>query len=87
MGGQMLSLRVPDSRKAVRILRTVPGVRRAAIFGDTIHVTLSNRDRDWPQAQAALAGEHQEVTEMREVEPSLEDVFIDRVSGREDEAA
>jgi len=87
LGGQMLVLRVPDTRQAVRVLRDAAGVRRAAVFGDSIHLTLADRDRDWPGAQAALHAAGQQATEVREVEPSLEDVFIDRVSARPDEAA
>jgi ABC-2 type transport system ATP-binding protein len=80
LGGQMLAVRVSDPRKAVPVLRATPGVRRAAVFGDTIHVTLNSRERDWPAVQAALARETLQVFEVHDVEPSLEDVFIDRVS-------
>jgi len=80
LGGQMVALRVSDSRHAVSILRASPGVRRAAVFGDRIHVTLESRDRDLPRAQAALAAAGVVVIESHTLEPSLEDVFIDRVS-------
>jgi ABC-2 type transport system ATP-binding protein len=80
LGGQMVALRVSDSRHAVSVLRAAPGVRRAAVFGDRIHVTLDSRDRDLPRAQAALADAGVAVIESHNVDPSLEDVFIDRVS-------
>jgi ABC-2 type transport system ATP-binding protein len=77
--GDMLALRVSDRRAAAHTLARAPGVRRAAVFGDTIHVTLGDRDRDWPVASDALARAGIEVLETREAQPSLEDVFIDRI--------
>jgi ABC-2 type transport system ATP-binding protein len=77
--GEMLAVRVSDRRAAARVLGTAAGVRRAAVFGDTIHVTLGNRERDWPGAAAALKQAGIEVLETEEAQPSMEDVFIDRV--------
>lgn len=77
--GEMLAVRVSDRRAAARALGTAPGVRRAAVFGDTIHVTLDSRARDWPGAERALVAAGIEVLETSETQPSLEDVFIERV--------
>jgi ABC-2 type transport system ATP-binding protein len=77
--GQILSVRVSEPRRAVQLLRSLPGVRRAALFGDTIHVVLESRERDWPRAEQALAAAGLEVTDALEVGASLEDVFIERV--------
>jgi len=79
LGGQMVALRVSDRRQAVQVLRSTPGVRRAAVFGDHIHVTVDSKDRDWPRAQTALLAAGVQLLESNQVEPSLEDVFIDRV--------
>jgi ABC-2 type transport system ATP-binding protein len=80
LAGHILALRSPDVRAAVRVLERSPGVSRAALFGDTVHLTLASRERDWPAAQAALARAGIAVSDLHEVEPSLEDVFIARVS-------
>ena len=85
--GEMLAVRVSDRRAAAHALGGTPGVRRAAVFGDTIHVTLASRDRDWPAAADALARAGIEVLETTEAQPSLEDVFIDQVGGRADAQA
>ena len=77
--GEMLAVRVSDRRAAAHLLATTPGVRRAAVFGETIHVTLGSRARDWPAAAAALQEAGIQVLETAPAEPSLEDVFIDRV--------
>ena len=85
--GQMVTLHLSDARAAVRLLRALPGIRRATVFGDSVHVMLESRERYWPAAQAALAAEGIEVSGVHEAEPSLEDVFIDRVSPPEGQAA
>ena len=77
--GEMLSVHVSDRRATAHVLGSVPSVRRAAVFGDAIHVTLGSRERDWEAAAAAMAQAGIEVLETSAVQPSLEDVFIDRV--------
>jgi ABC-2 type transport system ATP-binding protein len=77
--GHMLNVHVSDRRGAARTLAALPEVRRAAVFGDTIHVTLASRTA-WPSAEQALAGAGIRVLETADATPSLEDVFIDRVS-------
>ena len=78
-GGEMLAVRVSDRRAAARALGRVPEVRRATVFGETIHVTLDSRRTGWPAAERALAGAGIEVLETEAVQPGMEDVFIDRV--------
>jgi len=80
--GEMLTVHVSDRRAAAHVLSAVPAVRRAAVFGDAIHVTLGSRSTDWPAAEAALRSGHIDVLEVSDAQPSLEDVFIDRVGER-----
>jgi hypothetical protein len=54
-------------------------VRRAALFGDAIHVTLGARARDWPVVRQALEGAGVELLDVHQIEPGLEDVFMERV--------
>jgi len=77
--GEVLAVRVSDRRAAAKVLATAPGVRRAAVFGDTIHVTLGARSADWPAAERALTQAGIEVLETSEAQPSMEDVFIEAV--------
>jgi ABC-2 type transport system ATP-binding protein len=76
--GEMLSLRTADPRRATQAVREVAGVRRVALFGDALHVTLGSRERDWPGVERALAAAGIEVIDVHAIEPSLEDVFISR---------
>jgi ABC-2 type transport system ATP-binding protein len=77
--GEMLAVRVSDRRAAAHALGNVPEVRRATVFGETIHVTLDSRRTGWPAAERALAGAGIDVLGTEAVQPGLEDVFIERV--------
>jgi len=80
LGGEVVSVRPTDERKALELLRAAPGVRRAALFGDTIHVTVTSRERDWPPLEARLREAGIDLLSVQPIEPSLEDVFIERVA-------
>jgi ABC-2 type transport system ATP-binding protein len=80
LAGRLIAIRVSDSRRAVQLLGGVPGVRRAALFGELIHVTLGDRVRDWPAAAARLAEAGIDIIDTHDIEPSLEDVFMERVT-------
>jgi ABC-2 type transport system ATP-binding protein len=78
--GEMIGLRVDDSRKALEVLTHAPVVRRAALFGDTLHVSVGSRARDAGVVRTLLAAEGLSILEQHDVHPTLEDVFIERVS-------
>jgi hypothetical protein len=65
-----------DARAA---LAALPGVRSAVRFGDALHVT-TDADVDDAALLAALAAAGLDDAELHEEPPSLEDVFIQRVS-------
>ncbi len=75
----LLELATGDAVGALAALDGAPGVVRAGLFGRSLHVTVADR----PAAAAALAGLPERlaargvaVAGLREIEPSLEDVFI-----------
>ncbi|HSW29618.1 MAG TPA: ABC transporter ATP-binding protein [Longimicrobiales bacterium] len=73
--GTMLALRADRPREARALLRALPGVRSAALFGDVVH-TLLAPGADALGPSRALAGAGIALHDSEEVEPSLEDVFI-----------
>ena len=77
--GVMLSLRASEPRRALELLEHAPAVRSAAAFGEQVHALVGSRARDWPGLEAALTAAGIGVQDVHEIEPSLEDVFIDRV--------
>jgi ABC-2 type transport system ATP-binding protein len=78
--GRMLEL-VTRSAAAADIVRRLPGVTDAQVFGERVHVTLDGDSTEIEDRfsralkDTALAG-----VPMRRVPPSLEDVFIARLS-------
>ena len=79
--GRVIMVRVARVREARDRVVGLPGVRRAAVFGDRLHVTVESGERDGPAIEAALRAAGIEVLEVRGVPPSMEDVFIDHLAG------
>jgi ABC-2 type transport system ATP-binding protein len=76
---ELLEVRTNRPQDAARLLREHPAVRSAAIFGESVHVGLASIERDWPAAERSLKDAGLEVLEVERLEPSLEDVFLERV--------
>jgi drug efflux transport system ATP-binding protein len=80
LGGAMVAVRASDPRRAARVLAGTAHVRRATLFGDEVHVTMASKDADWPGVRATLEAAGFAEPDAEDIEPSLEDVFIERVS-------
>jgi len=80
MAGQVIAVRTAEPRRALELLRAAPMVRRATLFGDTIHVIVAEDGRSSAAIAATLGEARIAIAELHEIEASLEDVFIDRVS-------
>ncbi len=78
--GDLLALRVARPREALARATGLPQVRRAAIFGDRLHLRVDDAGRDLPSLAGALAEAGFPVLGSEVVAPSLEDVFIERVA-------
>ena len=79
--GIMLSLRARDPRKARETLRSVPGIQRATLFGDALHVLVTDESAS-QRAAAAISETGNQIFDVEKVSPSLEDVFIELVTTR-----
>ena len=77
----VLSIAGLESRDA-DLVRTLPGVEDVQIFGERLHVTLTSTNAT-ARFRSALDAQTTGVTGMREVPPSLEDVFIAQLGARE----
>jgi ABC-2 type transport system ATP-binding protein len=77
--GMMLEVRCTDPRRALASLRTLPGVRRVALFGEALHVLSGEAGISADDVRTALAGAGFPGAEVRPLAPSLEDVFIELV--------
>ncbi|KAB2962451.1 MAG: ABC transporter ATP-binding protein [Thermoanaerobaculia bacterium] len=72
----LLELSTANAMGALAALDGAPGVVRAGLFGRALHVTVADRDAALATLPPLLAERGVEVTGLREIEPSLEDVFI-----------
>ena len=78
MVGLMFDVRSDRPREARDALRSSAGVHSATLFGDRLHVFTKSGHADTVRNSVTAAGIG--VISIREIEPSLEDVFIHRVS-------
>jgi ABC-2 type transport system ATP-binding protein len=83
LAGQLLEVATGGARPPVDLLSSVPGVEDVQPFGDRAHVRLARRSRDTvvPALERALAGAGIGGATVRPIDASLEDVFIDLITG------
>jgi ABC-2 type transport system ATP-binding protein len=74
--GELLEVQTAEYRRALAVLRETPALTRVSLFGETLHVSLGDFGRDWPAAEAALAGSGISVGRVERIAPSLQDVFV-----------
>jgi ABC-2 type transport system ATP-binding protein len=76
---------VSPVRRAVDLLRGLPGVADAHAFGERVHVTLSDAgDAAEASFREALRATGLAGSPVRAIQPSLEDVFIARLAAKEE---
>jgi len=75
-GTYRVEITSPQVTVALRHARTIPGIRSATIFGQSIHALIDD-NLDLEQLRAQLEGHGIVVAEIRPLAPSLEDVFVE----------
>lgn len=73
---ELLELDTPDERRARTVLADLPGVLSVEIFGDRVHVAVSDAKGMVEPICARLTREGMTVTRIEPVSPDLEDVFV-----------
>jgi drug efflux transport system ATP-binding protein len=86
LAGEILELRIDRVREAKEAAARLPQVRRAAIFGDRLHLTVGSAAVDGPAVTEALRQAGFEPQRARPIVPSLEDVFMERIAAAEEAA-
>ena len=79
LGGVVFEVVVPAPRKAIDVLRTRFGADRVQLFGDRLHAHLSSASLV-DDIRAVLGAANLGPAEVRQIVPSLEDVFIEYVT-------
>ena len=88
--GVVVSVKAADPRGVRDLLRGVPGVIGTAVFGNAVHALLEGGEGVpeegagvWVRVAQALRTEAVSPDDFRQVEPSLEDVFLHLVRNEE----
>jgi ABC-2 type transport system ATP-binding protein len=80
--GQLLEVSVAAARPSLDVLRSIPEVLDVQSFGDRAHVRAAGDARGLArEVDAALAAAGLRVIDLRPIGASLEDVFIDLITG------
>ncbi len=80
MHGQVVAVRSADARQVVALLRPLPFVRRATLFGETVHAVVDEAAEARARIAQVLDDAGVVASEVEAIDASLEDVFIERVS-------
>jgi ABC-2 type transport system ATP-binding protein len=75
-GTKRVEISTPEVTRALRVARKIPGIRNATIFGESIHALVEDRF-DLADMRAQLLKNDINVTDIRPLTPSLEDVFVE----------
>src|SRR5882757_1198575 len=83
-GTKRLEIRTTEVTRGLRMARKFPGVLNATVFGQSVHALV---DSSFDQAALAkmLSGQGIEITEVRPLTASLEDVFVELTYRRQAE--
>jgi ABC-2 type transport system ATP-binding protein len=85
MQGTILEVRTSQPRKATELLRSKLGASAVGLFGDRVHIVTQDPDSARQQAEATLREADLEVTDIRPVQASLEDVFVSVMAGEQED--
>ena len=75
----LLELRTDDAPRAVEVVRNLPGVVEASMYGRALHVLVADERAAAPVLEQALADAGLTLRSLRRIQPALEDVFVARV--------
>jgi drug efflux transport system ATP-binding protein len=78
MSGTLLEVESEPAVDALELLPTVPGVREVTLYGTLLHV-LIDASLSQEALSNALAASGLNVIGVRQIKPSLEDVFVSRI--------
>src|SRR5574341_169447 len=76
LSGEMLDLFAQPQRQALRQLRAHPRASHVQVFGERLHLLVTNTKNDLPELQNDLTKHNIQISDVRHTTPSLEDVFV-----------
>jgi hypothetical protein len=75
-GTYRVEITAPRVTQALRTARTIPGIRSATIFGQSVHALIDDVV-DLDELRHQFERQSVTVAEIRPLAPSLEDVFVE----------
>ena len=74
--GEMLDLFAQPQREALYRLRVHPRASHVQVFGERLHLLVTNANNDLPALQDDLSKQNIQISDVRHTTASLEDVFV-----------
>jgi ABC-type multidrug transport system, ATPase component len=81
LGKDVLAVRVAEPRPIRSVLERAEGISSMVLTGDGVHVVVDDASKRIPQIEALLNDAHLKVDAIQLVTPTIEDLFVDAVSG------
>ena len=83
MSGTIIEIRSSEPRRAMVVLREQLQADSVGLFGDCVHVVTHEPDKTTTKTKEALMRAGLKLSGIRTIDPSLEDVFVSVIAGRE----
>jgi ABC-2 type transport system ATP-binding protein len=80
LGGELLLLECESLGPTLAALQQAPGVLDCSVFGNALHVFVSDAERSLRELPAYLAGRGLRPSRLERIPPSLEDVFVQLIA-------
>lgn len=79
----VLELHCENPAIAMLFLQELPYIKDVSFFGEGLHIVVASKNNIADKIKGHLEGEHIKVYSLREIEPSLEDVFVSLIEARD----
>ena len=84
LAGELLEIRAHPVNQAVTALKQAPFSGAPQVFGDTIHVMVDDAEKRRSEVKHSLEQKRITIEDIRSITPTLEDVFVNLLGGREE---
>jgi ABC-2 type transport system ATP-binding protein len=87
MSGEILEIRASPTNQAVNVLKQLSYSSSPQLFGNTIHIVVDNAEKRRPDVIRLLERQNIKVEDIRPVQPTLEDAFVNRLTDTDEKTS